>query len=309
MNTDLILRQPLDLERHPGAVYLARLASGSRRTMRTALNTIAQLLTPGGDAASVDWSRVRYQHVAAVRAALADRYAPANVNKHLSALRGVLKEAWRLGQVSAEDYHRAVDFEGIRGETLPAGRALAQDELSRLFAACRQDAGLAGKRDAAVLAVLYAAGLRRSEVASLRRQDYDAAAGCLTIRRAKGKKDRTVYIANGFKAALDAWVAARGSEEGSLFCRILQVGRLTMAGLSGQAVYNILARRQEEAGIEDCSPHDLRRTYISDLLDLGADLKATADSAGHANVQTTARYDRRGDRAKQAVAALLEMPV
>ena len=72
--------------------------------MAEALATVADMLTDGrATAETLPWGQLGYQHAAALRAALADRYAPATANKFLSALRGVLKEAWRLGQMSAED--------------------------------------------------------------------------------------------------------------------------------------------------------------------------------------------------------------
>src|SRR5688500_477488 len=74
----LALAQALPADRHPAAVYLARLAPGSRRTMASSLDTIAGLLTQYGcNARTVDWSALRYQHTAAVRAMLAELYAPA----------------------------------------------------------------------------------------------------------------------------------------------------------------------------------------------------------------------------------------
>lgn len=85
-------------DQNPAAVYLARLAPGSRRTMQSGLLTIAALLTAGQhDAFSLPWAQLRCQHTQAVRAALAECYAPAMANKLLAALRGVLREAWRLG--------------------------------------------------------------------------------------------------------------------------------------------------------------------------------------------------------------------
>ena len=85
-------------DRNPAAVFIARLGPGSRRSMMQSLQIVAAILTSNRAGASeIDWSSVRYQHVAAVRAALAVSYAPATVNRCLSAIRGTLKEAWRRG--------------------------------------------------------------------------------------------------------------------------------------------------------------------------------------------------------------------
>jgi site-specific recombinase XerD len=277
--------------------------------MLGALNTLARILTQGQcGAESMNWAAIRYQHSQALRSAVAQRYAPATANKMMSALRGVFREAWRLGLMDAESYHRAADVKAIRGETLPRGRALSAGEIRALFEACARDQPPAAARDAAILALLYGAGLRRSELVALELRDYSLEDGALTIRAAKGRKDRIVYVTNGGKLALDAWLAARGDDAGPMFSPIDRGGHLHQRKLTGQAIYNMLRKRASEAGVSAFSPHDLRRTFISHLLDAGADLSAVRQLAGHSSISTTARYDRRDESMKRSASELLVIP-
>jgi len=306
------------LAQHPAAVYLASLDVGSRRTMRQALCTIAALVgvPQQWDAAGRDvthlacpWGALRYAHTSAVRAALASRYAPATANKMLAALRRVLQEAWRLGQLGAEDYARARDLPPISGHTLPAGRALSAGELAALLAVCAADPRPAGARDAALIATLYSTLARRSELVAFTLEDYDAGEGALRVQRGKGRKARLTYLASGARAALDAWLAIRGGGPGPLFLPLTKSGRVALRPLRPQAVAELLLRRAREAALTaPCSPHDLRRTGIGDLLDAGADIATVQQLAGHADPATTARYDRRGERAKRRATDLLHVP-
>lgn len=306
----LALASPTPPDRHPAAVYLARLAAGSRRTMAESLDVIAGLLTSYRcDKATLNWGALRYQHTAAIRALLADLYAPATANKMLAALRGVLKEAWRLGYMEAEEFHRAADLPTIRGTTVPRGRAVTSEEMRLLFNACRRDDTPAGRRDAALLAILYGCGLRRSEVVALDVADYDSEAGALRVRSGKGNKGRVSYAgAAGSRAAIASWLGVRGKGPGPLFCPVNKGGKVTLRRMTDQAVRKILNKRATEAGVASFSPHDLRRTMIGDLLDAGADISTVQRLAGHSNVTTTARYDRRGEAAKRKAAELLRVP-
>lgn len=296
-------------DNHPAAVYIMSLAPGSRRTMKEALDTIAGILTSGrDDAVSLDWTGLRYQHTAAVREELAAKYAPATANKMLSALRGVLKESWRLGLMSAEDYQRAADLKAVKGEKLPRGRALSHGEVRALFEACAKDASPAGARDAALLAVLYGAGVRRSEAAALKLEDFNQESGAIVIHAGKGRKDRMVYATNGSREALIAWLRVRGDVPGALFCPVNKGGRITIRPMTDQSIFYVLKKRGDEAGVTSFSPHDMRRTFISELLDAGADISTVQQLAGHANVTTTQRYDRRGEATKRKAAELLHVP-
>ena len=306
---DVDAQEALPADRHPAKVYLASLAPGSRRTMRRALDVVAGLLTSGRRTAeTLPWHQLRYQHTTAIRTVLMERYAPGTANKMLAALRGVLKAAWRLGVMTAEDHHRTRDIPSIRGTVLPRGRALSRGELRALFRTCAQDPAAAGRRDAALLALLYGGGLRRSEATALAVADYNPETGALTIRRGKGRRDRTAYATDGARDALEAWLSIRGVGPGPLFCPIDKGGTIHLRPMTDQAVLYILRRRADDAGVQIFSPHDLRRTFISDLLDAGADISMVQHLAGHANVQTTARYDRRGEETKRKAAELLHVP-
>ena len=78
--------------------------------------------------------------------------------------------------------------------------------------------------------------------------------------------------------------------------------------MTDQAVLDILRARGKEAAIASFSPHDLRRTFISNLLDAGADISTVQKLAGHSSPVTTAKYDRRGEETKRLAVERLSIP-
>jgi site-specific recombinase XerD len=290
-------------------VYLARLAPVSRRAVRHDLDVIAGVLSDGeADADGIPWHLLRYAHTAAIRQRLAERYAPASANRMLSSLRGVLREAWNLELVPAEEFHRAASVKAVRGSRLPAGRSLSAGEIRALFIGCAEDPRPAGVRDAAVIAVLYGAGVRRAELVQLDLADYTVDTGAVRVRTGKGNKERISYVQGMGCTAVEVWLEIRGSEPGPLFTPIHRAGRIHTRALREQSVYDMLRRRALQAGVPPFSPHDLRRTFAGDLLDAGADISTVQKLLGHASVNTTQRYDRRGEATKRKAASLLHIP-
>jgi integrase len=282
------------------AVYLQ-----GHPNMRSSLVAVLRVLGALGedDGAAIlafPWDGLRYEHVEAIRAKLIAAYAPATARRHLAAVRGVLKTAWKMERVGREDYERAVNVDPITGDGEPAGRMLSPEEIARLFVAC----GCA--RDAALVALAVVTGLRREELSRLDLASFD---GFKITVIGKGRKRREVFLptAGRSRELLRMWLAERGDGAGALFWRLDRGGkpvrgsRLTPAGV--WSVLTSLGRKAKLA--PPITPHDFRRTFVSTLLDRGVDLPTVQTLAGHADPKTTGKYDRRGDERKKAAAEKL----
>ncbi|MEO5727039.1 MAG: site-specific integrase [Byssovorax sp.] len=175
-------------------------------------------------------------------------------------------------------------------------------ELAALLGACDR-ATPSGVRDAALLGIAYGAGLRRAELVALTLAALDLTTGAIRLI-GKGNKERTTYAPAWAVLLVRSWLDVRGHHEGPLFVRIDKAGACDLDGpaLSDEAVRFLFARL---AGVASFTPHDTRRSCISDLLDAGADISTVQRLAGHASPTVTQRYDRRGERSKRQAAALL----
>jgi hypothetical protein len=184
----------LPLDRHPVCVYVVGLAPGSRRTQTAALRIIAQLVGAEATEMTLPWWRLDFAHTSAIRSKLAERFAPATGNRMLAALRGVLRAAFKLGLMSADQMTRACSIDPVRGSRVQKGRALSQGELRALFTACDpKTAG--GARNAALLGLLYGGGLRRAEVVALDLADFDGDSGAITVKGSGLAQERNEHVA------------------------------------------------------------------------------------------------------------------
>jgi integrase/recombinase XerD len=165
---------------------------------------------------------------------------------------------------------------GKRPRRLPT--VLAPDEVTRLFDA-------AGGRDRTLLRTAYALGLRVSELVALRLEDVDAARGLVVVRQGKGAKDRLVPLSARLLEELRAyWRHYRPRPW--LFPGGRRGTHLSVAG-----VQRVVRRAAQRAGLDKrISPHTLRHSYATHLLEAGADLLTIQRVLGHKDLKTTARY-------------------
>lgn len=287
-------------------IYLLSLQSEqSRVTMASLLNVVAFKLQKKKTHQQVDWSQLNYEQILMLLSDLSTQgKSPATINVYLSALKGVAKEAWRKKLIDVESYQHIKEIKRVKGSRSVKGRALDLNELNQLIDYCMMQDGVIAMRDAAVIALVYGAGLRRHEAANLLLSDLNLEDATLRVL-GKGNKERVNALHNRILEILDVWLLERGLEQGPLFLRARKGNKLINEPIAGQTVYDIIIRRYKEAGLKRLTPHDLRRTFATKLLENGEDVFVVQDLMGHSSVETTKNYDRRADIAKQKAAKAL----
>lgn len=208
--------------------------------------------------------------------------------RHLSAVRG-LTRFLRRERAIEQDPCALIDRPRL-GRRLP--RVLDVEEIERLLSAPDPNT-FRGARDRAMMHLLYAAGLRVSELTALRTHDVDRRRGVVSAF-GKGQKRRLVPVGERALAAIDAYLTLRavrrGAETSTLF--LSPSGR----SLTRQAVWKNLARYARAAGIRgEVSPHKLRHSFATHLLRGGADLRSVQAMLGHADISTTEVYTHVAD--------------
>lgn len=252
--------------------------------------------------ADCPWNTLQRFHLQAILELLtAANKAPATINTYLSAMKGVAFEAWVMKQMDIDTYQQIKHVRSVKGYRIPKGRALSRQEIKALFKVCKQDNSAKGLRDAAIISVLLGCGLRRSEIVALDIENIKIRECALKVI-GKGNKERLSYMPESTFERLEAWTEeVRGNECGPLFTRIRRFDDVTMVRLADQSIQYILDTRRLEAGIEKFTPHDLRRTFASEMLNNAEDIITVKDAMGHASITTTELYDHRGsERLKRA---------
>jgi integrase/recombinase XerC len=213
-------------------------------------------------------------------------YAKSTIARRIAAVRSWLRFLCRRGVLSENP------SEGLRGpkqdKKLP--HFLTEPDVERLLAAPTGDGPL-GLRDRAILETLYSAGVRVGELCSLKLDDLEVAEGLITVR-GKGRRERLALLGTPAQKALGDWLPARrqlltglGRDSNAVFLN-KNAGPLTV-----RSVGRLVEKYLLQAGLDPrATPHTIRHTFATHLLDAGADIRGVQELLGHKNLTTTQIY-------------------
>lgn len=293
-------------------IYLDSLGSeASRRSSRSKLDVLAKL-EGSKDALDYPWHTLtpikvknlinRYQNEgrrAADSSAPNTPYDYKTVNAALSALKGVLKNAWLAGEMDGDTYLKIQRISQIKGQSLPAGQALSKMDIDLFFDKTPDD--VKGVRDKAILSLGFDMGFRREEIAKIQINQVFFRREVVRVL-GKGNKEREVALNERAKQMLQDWLAAidaqrseRIIEGDMLFGSVSKAGRINhLKGIDVATVWRVFKSAAQRTGQEfeiPPTPHDMRRSRITQWLDVGS-VRTVQKLAGHSHVQTTMGYDR-----------------
>ena len=247
--------------------------------------------------------------------------SPNSINRALAAIRWWAR---RLGDLVFEtpmatdqrneivvQAARVAGIEDVAGQRQQKGRHIGAAEFQLLLQTCSADHSPAGARDAAILAVAWSTGMRRSELVGLRLEDWKMQHDGHPLEvKGKGNKRRYAYLTQNAESWVRHWLRLRSIDDGPLFCPVRKGGKVVpRRAISEDALAKILWKRTKQAGRGDALTwHDFRRTFAGNLLDAGVDLVTVQKLLGHSSPTTTSNYDRRGEAAKQKAIGKIELP-
>lgn len=284
-------------KKNPAVCYILTLGTDqSRKKLVRILNSVARFFGHK-DLLTCPWEKMKQEDILTIKTFMqvSKKLSPATINLTLCAIRGVVKQAWSLEQISDHDERVCLSVKGAKGGRIGRGRSLKPDETRCILLNCESDNTAKGLRDACIISLGFGCGLRRNEIAELSMSCIRVFDKSIIVH-GKGDKERLIYPSEEIWHRLMRWIDLRGEQGCPFIFTLVRKGDHIDANksMSVQAIYKMIGERASQSGITDFSPHDLRRTFATRMLDLGADLNTVKDALGHASVTTTQRYDKRG---------------
>ncbi|WP_040552508.1 tyrosine-type recombinase/integrase [Rheinheimera nanhaiensis] len=293
----------------PYSLYLSRLSANSKTSIASQLRSIAKIMDwPVEDEAR--FHRINYQDMLQIRAMLQHAgWAARSINRAQVAIRSIVKIAVMMKLADSEQLNQLSSLSKLKHAEYP-GTALTKQQVQALFTLLERSTSAVGKRNVALFAVLLGTGLRRSELVALELKDVDLNKQTLLVRNGKGNKSRTVFLPKWCLNYLQSWLKLRSMQPGYLFCSMFISGVVTLdKPLSVWLVYRLIKDKLQHIGVANASPHDLRRTFITRLLEQNIDLNTVRQMAGHASITTTTIYDKRDMQFMQQAATALNYDI
>jgi len=269
----------------PVKVYLNRLAVSGRRSAISQLNEAKKVFEWNEPIDLLPFHLLSYAQLESLKLYFNEQGKSARtINHALQIIKGVADTAFKLDVIEHKAMLRIKSVPNIKGKVVEKGKALTHAQANLLLGSLSKVTSRVGVRNHAVISIMLATGLRRSELCSR-----------------KGSKGWQQFLPNWAESVLDKWLSLRGNKKGPLFTK---QGK-GIQPLTSDALYLIVTKKTKTILGQVFTPHDLRRTFITRLLNLNVDLLTVSKMAGHANVTTTQLYDKRGiETQRQAALAL-----
>lgn len=320
-------------------LYLNKLSLTSQRSIQSQIRSIGQRLSWLPDDIAQNIQSIDYQTALRIQAMLvSERCSARSINRAMTAIKGIVKIAVILGKVEQLQYLQIQSISNLRhGEH--EGSPLTADQAAILLEVMQNAESPLSIRNAAIATLLLATGLRRSELSMLQLIHFDQEEQTLFVAKGKGNKSRTVFLPQWVMQFLERWLNIRSNKNGYLFCAVLAQQKAVLnlsanrklaaeikqnisllsqlkavpkvvpvdvsSGLDPSTIYRIVQSTTKAIGLEGVSPHDLRRTFITRLLEQNVDINTVRQMAGHAGIATTTIYDKRDKRFMKSAAEQL----
>lgn len=304
--------KPLTNDEHaasvnPAVLYLMGFQNdATRKANQTILKLLCRSISKSDDSdyTTFNWGDLRFQHVIAIKSMLQEKeLSPSRVNSYLSVLKGVARHSRQLKLMSFDDYQSIIEVPSIKFDARYKTTYVTPYMRERVINHLTNIGTVKSIRDLAMFALLIGTGLRRSELVNLKAGQITASNPDFSVK-GKGGKVRELAVPLWAMPLLTDWLDARITSDTDLtkeymFLKVTKFDEICLTAkrspLTGRVIARICEKLCNEVGVVKFTPHDLRGSFATHLLNQGVDTIFVSQSMGHSSADTLKHYDRRQD--------------